>query len=266
MRTATSGASSPRSRSSWGSSPCDSSRPPRPVTRKRGPGSMATRLIHSWTSGPPAKPSCTKVSSSTRAPARTRASRANTLSGAPEQHQRLVDQVAAQVPQQTAAVGVGVRLAPALALHLRAPALPARLQAHQRADRRRQLAHGQEVAVPAAVVEHGQRHAGLAARPPPAGRRRPRSRPAACRPPPAAPSRSDRSARSACARLGAATTTRSNRDGSAQMASAESSSSAPGWSRATASRRPGSEVTTAATSIPSVRAMSGACSPAPAGP
>lgn len=77
--------------------------------------------------------------------------------GRSEQHQGLVHDVAAEVVQQTADLLRGARLAPA-ALQLRAPALEAGLEALDLAEVvfGDEAAQGEEVVVPAAVLEDGE--------------------------------------------------------------------------------------------------------------
>ena len=133
----TSGASSPRRRSSCGSSPRDSSSPVIPVTRNRGPGSMATRLIHSCATSPPAKRRSTKLSSSTRAPGRRRRPsgrtrpRACRTAPAPGRSGGCPGPTAARRP--SAFASDSRQRSP---LHLRPPALAARLAADDRPERR----------------------------------------------------------------------------------------------------------------------------------
>ena len=102
-------------------------------------------------------------------------------------------------------------LAPLAAVDLGPPALEARLEPQQLAERavRDEPAQREEVAVPAAVVEHARDDTALAPRPPRAAGRPRRSRRAACPPRRAARPRSPRARAAACVRLGAATTTRS---------------------------------------------------------
>ncbi len=78
-----------------------------------------------------------------------------------EQMQRLIDQVAAEVQQQAAAVRGRVALAPCVRTGLRAPALESRLVAQHVAQGAvsDQLDERQLVRVPAAVLERGQQHA-----------------------------------------------------------------------------------------------------------
>ncbi len=80
-----------------------------------------------------------------------------------EQHERLIDQVAPEVVQHPAGLLAVAALAPGTRAHLGPPALEARLEAPHLAQAvfGEQPAHGEEVAVPAPVVEDRQRQAAL---------------------------------------------------------------------------------------------------------
>ena len=82
----------------------------------------------------------------------------------PEQLQRLVDEVAAEIEDDPGALAGRGRVLPALA-ELRRPALERRLEAMHVAERAlaEQLADGEEVAVPAAILEDDERQPGRAA-------------------------------------------------------------------------------------------------------
>ena len=149
-----------RSAASCGSSPCLTYAARSPRTRKRGLGWAATRLIQRCDRSPDTCSSARKTSSST---SRARASRVDLRVhelGWAEELERLVDEMRAEVEEQPARLGW--LLAPG-ARELRPPAVDPRLEAVHGAERALadELPHRQEVAVPAAVLEHGQHEAAL---------------------------------------------------------------------------------------------------------
>jgi hypothetical protein len=83
-----------------------------------------------------------------------------------QQLERLIDQVRAEVEQQAARVLAVAGLTPLARVHLGPPALEARLEAHELAERavRHKPPKREEVAVPATVVEDARHHAALSGR------------------------------------------------------------------------------------------------------
>ena len=206
----------------------------------RGGPSAASMLADRWLRTPFAWVRATKQSSSTRRPRPAQVELGVHGHGAAEQDHRLVDEVAPQVGQQPAGVGGVGQLAPALGVDLRTPALEARLQTRRRAEGAlvEQAAQGQEVAVPAPVVEHRQHHAGrprLVGQGAALGRGRRQRLVDHHRQPAAIAAR----ASGTWARLGAATTTRSSSPGAAQSSSADATTRAPGCSPARRLGAPG---------------------------
>ena len=118
---------------SCGSSPSQAKPARVPLTRKRGPRSGATALIHRCERTPPGCSSARKTSSSTCAPGRRASISAYTRSGRPKSSGGLVHEVGAEVEQQAAALVGGRQLAPAVA-RPPAEALEARLEAVHRAE------------------------------------------------------------------------------------------------------------------------------------
>ncbi len=179
------------SASSWLSRASTTNAPRLPSTRIRGPG------VGSHRRRPQVRASARLVADRDEdvvvgGPAARVVDLAVDLRGGAEELQGLIDQVRAQIEQQPAARRAGRDLAPGGAGELRPPALEARLEPVHLAELSlvEQPAKGQEVGVPAAVVEDGERHA---RRPRPFDQlRAPRrcSPRAACRPRPAGPPRS----------------------------------------------------------------------------